>query len=154
ELWSKWGERRMAWLEESRRQRNSPASMPGALSDVAATEAGIALGALPDGVLVRVNGEEVKPDGNGRLVVPPGRTVLSLSRQRYAPAGAELSLEDGKVVAFQPSWIGDWEKEKLFAEYVRLCRASLDRRMISFDDYVWLLTHGVDAASRAGLEAN
>ena len=65
--------------------------------------------------------------------------------------GAELTLAGGGDAVVTPRWIGDWEREKLWAEYLRLCQMSLDRGKLSFSDYVWLLLKGVHAASRAGM---
>lgn len=76
--------------------------------EVPAAEARVALGEVPSGAVVSVDGTEVKPDSNGSFPVAPGTHTIELELSSGASASTKVDVERGSVarVALSPQRSG------------------------------------------------
>ncbi|NUP05359.1 MAG: hypothetical protein HOW73_04775 [Polyangiaceae bacterium] len=65
--------------------------------DVPAAEAAVALGTVPDGAKVTLDGQVIVPDGKGRIAAPAGKHEVAMSLTSGAYAEAEIELSKGEV---------------------------------------------------------
>jgi hypothetical protein len=83
--------------------------------DVPKAEAAIALGTVPKGAKVALDGDPAKPDGGGRIATTPGKHEVSMTLEDGSYAEAEVELRRGLVTrvalapqAPSPSRVGPW----------------------------------------------
>jgi hypothetical protein len=72
--------------------------------EVPAAEARVALGEVPSGAVVSVDGTEVKPDAGGTIAVEPGSHTIEMELSSGASASAKVDVQRGNVaqVALSP----------------------------------------------------
>jgi hypothetical protein len=76
--------------------------------EVPAAEARVALGEVPSGAVVSVDGTEVKPDSAGTVAVEPGTHTIEMELSNGAAASTKVDVQRGNVaqVALSPQRSG------------------------------------------------